>query len=64
MSGAAITHTEMAEEAEREVKMRERVYPNRVRSGAMPPSRARRQLEVMRAIAAYHQEMAQSERLL
>lgn len=42
----------MIEAAEREVKMRERVYPRRVADGKMTTAQAQRETRVMQAIAA------------
>jgi hypothetical protein len=43
--------SELAGEAEREVVLREAVFPSRVRAGRMGAEEARRRLEMMRQIA-------------
>lgn len=50
--------------AEREVKMREHVYPNLVAAGKIRQAAADRQLATMRAIAADYLALCEKERLL
>jgi hypothetical protein len=50
--------------AEREVKMRCQVYPNRILSHHMTQDRANMEIEMMRVIAEHLAELAESERLL
>ena len=50
--------------AERELKMRERVYPRWVANGKMTEAKARQETETMRAIAEDYRAQAQGERLL
>jgi signal recognition particle subunit SEC65 len=52
---------ELAAEAEREVKMRERVYPRWVAAGRMKPAEAERKTEMMREIAARLRAQANTE---
>jgi len=46
-----VTLTEQIAEAEREIKLRERVYPRMIRSRQMSEAMAERRLTLMRAIA-------------
>ena len=46
-----ITREDMAREAERELAMRERVYPRMVSDGRMKAHQAERQIAVMAAMA-------------
>jgi hypothetical protein len=50
--------------AEREVGLRQRVYPGRVFTGRMSQREADRQLAMMQAIAARLRELAQAELLV
>lgn len=63
MSGR-FTAAEKAACAERELKMRERVYPRWVQAGKITPALAARETELMRAIAADYRALAEKERLL
>jgi hypothetical protein len=60
--------TELAHEAEREVLLREAVFPARVRAGRMSNEEARRRIELMRTIARFLRAEAgvedEQERLL
>lgn len=55
------TAREKCEAAEREVKMRLRVYPNRVADGRMTQALADRQIDVMRQIADDYRTKAEAE---
>jgi hypothetical protein len=46
------TAAELVEEAERELRLRKRVYPNRVSTRRMTPAQAQRRLALMEAIIA------------
>lgn len=50
--------------AEREVSMRERVYPKWVDSGRMSSAKADQEIAVMRAIADDYRTQVERERLL
>jgi hypothetical protein len=45
------TVTEKLAELEREIALRERVYPQWIQFGKMSASKARRQIDILRAIA-------------
>ena len=49
---------------EREIKQRQHVYPRRIADGKMTADFARRQIELMEAIAADYRYQAERERLL
>jgi len=53
--------SELAECAEREVKLRKRVYPRRVDEGRMTQALADRQIALMEAIAAHYRYTARKE---
>jgi hypothetical protein len=55
---------DLAQCAEREVKLRRRVYANRVETGRMSRQQADAEIAKMGAIAAMLGEMAERERLL
>lgn len=59
MSGRPITDQDKLACAERELKMRHKVYPNRIRHGRMQPSEADREIEIMEAIIADYREKVQ-----
>jgi hypothetical protein len=54
----------LADCAQREVKMRQRVYPNRVLTGRMSHAFAQVEISKMQAIAEVLVELAKKERLL
>jgi hypothetical protein len=54
----------LADCAQREVKMRRRVYPNRILTGRMSHAFAQAEIDKMAAIAQVLVEMAEKERLL
>jgi hypothetical protein len=54
----------MAEEAEREVKYRKRVYAGLVERGKMTREAADRRTAIMQEIADYHRALAEKERLI
>lgn len=56
-----ITLRRMLEAAEREVRLRRRVYPNRIETGRMTARLAREEIEVMEAIAAHLRPLAEEE---
>lgn len=65
MADAVIyTPDELAKCAEREVRQRETVYPRRVAAGHMTPELARKQTEMMRAIAVRLRKEADGARLI
>ena len=49
---------------EREVRLRQQVYPHRVSTHRMTQLQADYQIDIMQAIAADYQEAAKKERLL
>ena len=51
-------------EIERELKLRRRLYPHWIEIGKIDASDAKRQIEIMAAIAADYEKQAQTERLL
>jgi hypothetical protein len=55
---------ELVECAERELKLRHRVYRNRVDTGRMSQREADRQIAMMEAIAAKLRELEQAEMLV
>lgn len=62
VSDPTFSASEIAEELEREVRMRERVYPRQVASGHMSQESADRRLAIMRAAARdYRAEAAAKE---
>ena len=58
------TAEELRQCAEREVKLRRQVYPNRVECGRMTQQLADRQIAMMQAIAERLRADEQTERLL
>jgi hypothetical protein len=54
----AISYEEQLAEARREIALRERVYPRWINEGKMSSFRAKRHIEVMRAIADTLAELA------
>lgn len=58
------TLKELRECAEREVKLRERVYPNRITTGRMSAEHAARQIAMMEEIARRLQTEEQAELLV
>lgn len=48
---ARFTLAELAREAQREVVLRQAVYPTRIAAGKMKPAQAERQIALMREIA-------------
>jgi hypothetical protein len=58
------TTSELRECAERELRLRRRVYPGRIERGRMTQRQADEQIAMMAAILAYFTEREQSERLL
>ncbi len=61
---ADYTAAEMLACAERETKLRKRVYPNRVETGRMSKEQAAHEIACMQAIADYFRQLAAKERLL
>lgn len=61
-----MTHsaTEKLACAERELKMRERVYPRWVANGKMTQAKADAEIAIMREIVADYARLAEGERLL
>lgn len=59
-----ITETDKLECAERELKMRERVYPRWVADGKMSAGKAAHEIAAMAAIAADYRIAAEKERLV
>lgn len=55
---------ELAECAEREVRMRERVYPVRMAAGRLSAKTAMREIAMMKAIAKFLRGLADKERLI
>lgn len=49
---------------EREIRLRKRVYPNRVANKRMSPLQADRQISMMEEIAEDYRKKVESERLL
>lgn len=54
----AYTNQDKAEEAVREVRMRERVYPRRVAEGKLDAASAERQIRIMQEIAEDYRTLA------
>jgi hypothetical protein len=50
--------------AEREVKLRRQVYPNRIESGRMSPAKAEYEIAVMADIAEDYRKLAEGEMLI
>ena len=58
------SYSELAECAEREGKIRVRVYANRIETGRMTNAQAQREIAMMQAIAAHFRDLAaRSEQL-
>ena len=64
MPNPTISCAEQLECAERELKLRQRVYPRRVADGKMTQAQADRELARMEAIIATLRGLAELERLL
>jgi hypothetical protein len=62
--GVNFTFRELIECAERELKLRERIYPQRVRDGRMSRQFAADQIAKMEAITAKLRELEQAEMLV
>jgi hypothetical protein len=58
------TATLKREAALREVRQRERVYPRLVSNGRMSETEAKYETDIMRAIAADYEALADGERLI
>jgi hypothetical protein len=58
---SAFTNREKADAAAREVRMRQRVYPRRVASGAMDQTGADKQIAIMEEIAQDYRAMAEQD---
>lgn len=63
-AAAVVPYSDQLAAAQREVKMRERVYPRWVQQGKMTQAKADAELAAMRAICATLEPLAASERLL
>lgn len=61
MTMPGISLEEMCGEVEREIKMRERVYPTWVRNKRLTEQRAFRQISVMRVVLATLQGLADKD---
>lgn len=59
-----ITAEDKLREVERELKLRRRFYPHWIEIGKIDASDARRQIEILEAIAEDYEWQAKSERLL
>jgi hypothetical protein len=59
-----ITNADKLKCAEREVKMRKQVYPNRIETGRMSEGKAAHEIACMEAIAADYRTAAEKERLI
>lgn len=64
MGQGLFTASEKLQAIEREIKLRRKVYPNRVTTHRMNASEALYQIEIMEAIAMDYREQAGKERLL
>lgn len=64
MADITFTAAQKKEAAERELKLRIRVYPRRVDAGYMSQAEADRQIALMRAIVADYDQQLKTERLL
>ena len=64
MKDCPMTAAEKRQCAEREAKMRERVYPRWVASGRMTKAQADKELATMREIAEDYRKLEAGERLL
>jgi hypothetical protein len=60
----AFTALEKQKEAEREARMRERVFASLVRNGGMSQSAADRRIAIMKSIAEDYAALVEKERLL
>ena len=58
------TAAEKQECAEREVKMRKRVYARWIAAGSMDPTKAATEIAMMESIAADYAKLAEGERLI
>lgn len=58
------TATELQACAKRELRLRLRIYPNRVLTGRMTERDADREIAMMAAIVEHYAELAKAERLL
>jgi hypothetical protein len=65
-SFAMVIHTveQKLRALEREIRLRERVYPNRIETKRMSPEKAAYELEIMRQIAEDYRKWLGEERLL
>lgn len=59
-----ITAQDKLDAAERELKLRRQVYPNRVATGRMSAEFAASQIAIMAAIADDYRQLAEGERLI
>lgn len=64
MAEPRYTNAEKLECIRRERKLREHVYPQRIRAGKMSPQLANEQLRLIKAIEADYEELAKGERLI
>jgi hypothetical protein len=64
MIDVTFTLTELRECAEREIRLRRRVYPNRVDTGRMSQRDADRQIAMMEEIATKLRELEQADLLI
>ncbi|HEY2146645.1 MAG TPA: hypothetical protein VGH32_01830 [Pirellulales bacterium] len=58
------TYTQKLEAVRRELRLRQRVYPNRIESRRMTPQEADYQIKIMEAIIEDYDEMAKIDRLI
>lgn len=63
MGNAMLTAEDKLRCAEREYRMRQRVYPNRIETGRMSAAKTKYELAVMAAIIEDYREQAERERL-
>ena len=57
------SYYELRHEAEREVSLRKRVYPNRIETGRLSNYQASKQIAMMQAIAGILRELEKTEML-
>jgi len=64
VSSVKFTLTELRSEAQRELLLRNRVYPNRVLTGTLSQVRASRQISMMAAIVQVLSKLEAEEKLI
>ena len=57
------SYRELRREAERELSLRKRIYPNRIQTGRLTNQQSQKQLAMMQAIAGILRELEKTEML-